>query len=87
MSGTGRFRPTVGTPKKPDDSDTEVLLKGEEITRKDVNPTPPWEVGELLSILNKDWKVVCRAKVIAALETDEGAAYTLRGLPLGETVE
>ncbi len=72
--------PTLIPP--PDDTDTETLLEGGEVAVS-ANPRPPWEVGEVLSIIDKDWRVVCRAEVIAALDVEERAAYRLRGLPLG----
>ncbi len=80
-----RYRPTQKPLEEkgpPDDSRTRSLLRGEELYVEfdRVRPEPPWEVGEILDIVNANWVVVCQAEVLEA----DPPAYTLRGRLLGD---
>ena len=72
---TRNYRPTLGTPKEPDDRFTDELVAGGSI-RVEV-PGVSWAKGDLLHILNVSWTEVCQARV-ARVHRD--GTYTLEGI-------
>lgn len=79
--GLRRYRPTLGTPEKPDDSRTDALCRGESLT-VGATPNPPWAVGERLQIENAKRRPVCVAVVAEAF----AGQYVLRGEHRGSLV-